>query len=177
VQRRAWYWCGLVRPGERLLHVADLDLPLPIAGLRVRTTGLWADHHCEAPYEQWTVQNECYAVALDDPADALDRAYGEATPIACDIEWYAGGPPAGGRDAYTQPGEAHSVIELAGTVLELVGPASRWHTWGPLRLPTGPIDGGDLPAVFLRGPGSLVVERRLAPEGWRTSSRGQLPTA
>ena len=44
-----------------------------------------------SPFEQWTVQNECYAVALDDPADALGRAYGESTPVAFDVEWYADG--------------------------------------------------------------------------------------
>ena len=93
VQRRAWYWSVLVRDGEPLLHVADVDLPLPTSGLRVRTTGLWADHHCEAPFEQWTVRNECHAVALDDPADALGRAYGTAAPIALDLEWYAAGVP------------------------------------------------------------------------------------
>ena len=79
-QRRSWYWSVVVQAGRRQLHVADIVAPLPSAGLRVRTTGLWAEHVCEVPFEQWTVQNECYAVALDDPADALGRAYGESTP-------------------------------------------------------------------------------------------------
>ena len=38
--------------------------------------GLWAEHVCDAPMEQWTVANETYAAALDDPDEALGRAYG-----------------------------------------------------------------------------------------------------
>ena len=36
--------------------------------------------------------NETYAAALDDPDDALGRAYGMPTPIAFDLEWYATAP-------------------------------------------------------------------------------------
>ena len=117
--------------------MADLDLPLPTSGLRVRTTGLWADHHCEAPFEQWTVRNECHAVALDDPADALGRAYGTAAAVAFDLEWYAAGGPAALDGGYVQAGEAHAVIEVAGGPLELVGPAARSHTWGAFAVPAG----------------------------------------
>src|SRR5207248_10648533 len=110
-RRRAWYWSALVQTGRRQLHVADVDAPFPSSGLRVRTTGLWAEHTCEVPFEQWTVQNECYAVALDDPADALGRAYGESTPMAFDVEWYAAAPPELVPDGYRQAGEAHALIE------------------------------------------------------------------
>ena len=87
----AWRGTGarLARTGEPLLHVTDWEVPLPAAGLALRSHGLWADHICEAPFEQWTVANETYAVALDDPADALDRAYGTAAALAFDVEWYA----------------------------------------------------------------------------------------
>src|SRR5262249_46638633 len=129
-ERRAWYWSVLSRRGQPQLHVADVDAPLPATGLRVRTTGLWADHTCEAPFEQWTVQNECYAVALADPAEALGRAYGEATPIALDLEWYATAPPERMAGGYWQAGEGHAVVELAGGAIDLVGPAARSPTWG-----------------------------------------------
>jgi hypothetical protein len=175
-QRRAWYWCCLVRTGTPLLHLGDLDLPLPATGLRVRAAGLWADHYCEAPFEQWTVQNEGYGVALDDPREALGRGYGEATPLSFDIEWYAAAPPRGEDGAYVQRGEAHSVIELAGGPVDVVGPGSRWHTWGPLRLPVDPIP--DLgPRAYFRGPGSLVISRVLTDEGWRTAASGSPSTA
>lgn len=174
VQRRAWYWCALVRVGHPVLHVADIDLPLPTAGLRVRTDGLWADHHCEAPFEQWTVRNECHAVELDDPAEALGRAYGTAAPIALDIEWYATAPHEPTDGGYQQSGEAHAVIEVNGGPLEVVGAASRWHTWGPPRPPSVAPQGEGPPSAYLRGPGSLEIARTLTSSGWHTASRGSV---
>ena len=50
---------------------------------------MWAEHHCVAPLEQWSLGNEAYFVALDEPSAALDRAYGRPTPTAMDLEWYA----------------------------------------------------------------------------------------
>ncbi len=170
VQRRAWYWSVLVRDGEALLHVADNDLPLPTAGLRVRTTGLWADHHCEAPFEQWTVRNECHAVALDDPADALGRAYGTAAAVAFDVEWYAAGPATAVAGGYTQVGEAHAVIEVTGGPLELVGPAARSHTWGPLAIAAVDVAAAGRSTVYFRGPDTLTVARTLTDSGWQTSA-------
>ena len=48
---------------------------------------------CEVPLEQWSIGNETYAAGLDDPDEALGRAYGDPTPIAFDLEWYATTPP------------------------------------------------------------------------------------
>ena len=164
-RRRAWYWSVVVEAGRPQRHVADVDVPLAPTGLRVRTTGLWADHVCESPFEQWTVQNECYAVALDDPADALGRAYGESTPVALDVEWYAAAPVELVARGYRQAGEAHAVIELAGGPLTVVGPAGRWHTWGAL-----PDDGPSPPGVpaYLRVD-EIVVTRVLTAGGWQTA--------
>jgi hypothetical protein len=148
--------------------VADVDLPLPTSGLRVRTTGLWADHHCEAPFEQWTVRNECHAVALDDPADALGRAYGTAAAVAFDVEWYAAGEPVAVDGGDAQAGEAHAVIEVAGGPIEVVGPAARSHTWGGLHLPTDPFGAGRYEAYFA-GPDGLRIRRALTAEGWTTT--------
>ena len=170
--RRAAYWSVLVRPGHRQVYVADVDVPVP-SGLVVRTHGLWADHTCEAPFEQWTVRNECHAVALDAATDALDRAYGEVTPIAVDMEWYATGPPEPVPGGYRQRGEAHTVVELAGGPLELVGPAARTHVWGTAQPPE---DDDELvgPAAYLRTVQG-VVERVLTPDGWRTISPSPPP--
>lgn len=165
-ERRASYWSALVRPGHRQVYVADVDAPLP-AGLVVRTTGLWADHTCEASFDQWTVRNECHAVALDDPADALDRAYGEMTAIAVDMEWYATAPAEPVAGGYRQAGEAYTVVELAGGPLELVGPAARTHVWGAA--PAGDDDGAGAGArAYLRVGATTVVERVLTGAGWRT---------
>jgi len=155
-----WYWAALVRPGERLVHVVDWAVPLRADPLLVKGDGLWAEHTCDAPMEQWTVVNETYATALDDPAEALGRAYGTPTAVAFDIEWYATAAPqpvvpqpsapqpsasdrrrpelgigaaAGGDgEGYSQRGVVHAVIELAGTSgLRIAeAPALRWHRWG-----------------------------------------------
>jgi hypothetical protein len=171
-ERRTSYWSVLVRPGHRQVYVADVDVAL-LSGLVVRTTGLWADHTCEAPFEQWTVRNECHAVALDDGADALGRAYGELTAVAVDMEWYATGPVEPTAGGYRQPGEAHTVVELAGGPLALVGPAARTHVWGTAP-PVDDTASGPGATAYLPG-GGVVIERRLTPGGWRTISRSPLP--
>lgn len=115
VDRHAWYWAALARPGERLVHVADWSVQRRSDPLLVKGDGLWAEHTCDAPMEQWSVTNETYATALDDPDDALGRAYGEPTAVAFDIEWYATAPPEPVPSGYRQTGVVHGVIELAGT--------------------------------------------------------------
>ncbi len=89
--------------------------------------------------EQWTVGNEAHAVALDDPDEALGRAYGVPTPITTDIEWYANGlvvdlaavGEGGVGDGYLQEGVAHGVVELLDRPnIELTEvPARRWRRW------------------------------------------------
>ena len=76
-----WYWAALARAGEPVLHVADWAIALRTDPLLVKGEGLWAEHVCDAPMEQWTVANETYAAALDDPADGLGRAYGTPTAL------------------------------------------------------------------------------------------------
>ena len=172
VARRCWYWSALTRRDAPLLHLVDWDVPLPRpgAGLAVRSAGLWADHICESPFQQWTVANEAYAVALDDPEDALGRAYGVATPIALDVEWYAAGPASAVPGGYEQRGEVHGVIELGDGPLELDGlPGHRTHRWGDdLTMPSA------APAVAhlgLRAPARLpdgsVADLVLTADGWR----------
>lgn len=166
-RRRGWYWCDVVRPGEALVHVVADDVPMPRAGLAVRAHGLWADHVCEAPFEQWTVANEAIAVALDDPRDALGRAYGEAVPVAIDLEWYAAGPPEPTPEGYRQVGEVHGAIELRDGSLELIGPGSRGHTWGLARgcdASPSALPAGSLAPILL--PDGSVLEQVLTPGGW-----------
>ena len=158
-----------MRDGEPLLHVADVDLPCR-PRVTCPHTGLWADHHCEAPFEQWTVRNECHAVTLDDPTDALGRAYGTAAAVAFDVEWYAAGRPAALDGGYVQAGEAHAVIEVAGGPIEVVGPAARSHTWGPFAvLPgagtTGAADATGRHDAYLRGPVSPCTGCWAPPAG------------
>ena len=124
--------------------------------------------------EQWSIGNEAYFVALDDPAEALDRSYGTPTALAMDLEWYAVGAPTAIGHGYEQAGVVHGEIErLHQPNLQLVeAPAHRWRRWGealaPLPLPA--IDATpswDLRAPFAF-PDGTVADWALTPDGWRT---------
>jgi hypothetical protein len=146
---------------------------------------MWAEHTREAPMEQWTIGNETYAASLDDPDDALGRAYGDPTPIAFDLEWYATGtavPLELSPDmsiGYEQSGVVHGAIEILGepTVELTEVSAQRWHRWtsgpvadgppagfGPLPLPDAVAHTGvRAPFRFPDGSRSDLV---LTPTGW-----------
>lgn len=171
-QRVGWYRSAYVRPGEPVLAIVDHEVPLPRVGLELRSHGLWADHTVEEPLAQWTVANEAYALAVDDPDELTGRGYGTPTPFALDAEWYAGGParrlPEG--HGYTQDGGLEGTIELGGGSRREVRGArgSRRHTWGPLTVPaTGPVD--DVRARVpdrWPAPFDVVVEDVLTAVGW-----------
>lgn len=176
-----WYWAALARTGRPLLHVAEWQVPLRADPLLVKAPGLWAEHACDDPFRQWTVSNETYAAALDDPGDGLGRAYGAPTAVAFDVEWYATGPPtllagegrvvapasAGG---YEQHGEAHAVVELGGEPsLHVEGPAWRSHRWGPsldVWRPPQALAHVGLRAAFAF-PDGAVADWVLTTHGWR----------
>jgi hypothetical protein len=151
VGRTAWYWAALAREGRPLLHITDFDVPVRSDPFIVKGEALWAEHHCDAAMEQWSIGNETYASSIDDPNEALGRAYGDPMPIAFDLEWYATGAAGSlvGRDelaeGYEQAGVVHGVIDVLGEPrLELAEiPAHRWHRWttvgdhlAPLVLPS-----------------------------------------
>jgi hypothetical protein len=182
VGRNAWYWSALARADRPLLHVTDFDVPVRADPFIVKGEALWAEHHCDAEMEQWSIGNETYASAIEDPDEALGRAYGDPTPIAFDLEWYATGSatpiePAGERAAidagYEQLGVVHGAIEVLGEPrLELTEvPARRWHRWtthgsgfGPLALPEVRAHVGvRAPFAF---PDGSVSDLVLTPEGW-----------
>jgi hypothetical protein len=173
--RRAWYWAALARAGEPLLHVTEWEVSVRSDPFIVKAHGLWAEHVCDAPMEQWTVANETYATALDDPADALGRAYGTPSPIALDLEWYATGAPRARRDGYEQQGVVHGTIELAAGPLHLTEAAGRrWHRWGDelavLELPDAYAHTG-LRAPFAF-PDGTYADWVLTPDGWRSLRPG-----
>jgi hypothetical protein len=167
-----WYWAALARAGEPLLHVADWHVPLRSNPLLVKGDGLWAEHTCDAPMEQWTVANETYAAALDDPDDALGRAYGVPTALSWDLEWYATSQPTPiGAAGYEQAGVVHGEVEIGGArPLHLSEtPAHRWHRWGarlePVAIPEAFAHTG-LRAPFAF-PDGTVTDWVLTPDGWR----------
>jgi hypothetical protein len=171
-----WYWAALARAGAPLLHVADWHVPLRADPLLVKGEGLWAEHTCDAPMEQWTVANETYAAALDHPDDALGRAYGVPTALSWDLEWYATSPPAGlpaapGAEGYQQAGVVHGRVEIGGepSVHLDEAPAQRWHRWG------AHLQAVAVPEAFahtgLRAPFAFpdgtISNWVLTPDGWR----------
>lgn len=127
---RVWYCWGLWRRGEPLIHIAEFDISRRPNPMIAKASSLWAEFTCDAPFEQWTLGNETYAVELDDPDEALGRAYGRAVPIASDLEWYATSPPQRIADGYEQFGKLLGTIEMVDGPVELDDlTASRTHRW------------------------------------------------
>lgn len=190
----AWYWAALVREGHPLLHITDFDVPVRADPFIVKGEAMWAEHFRDDPMRQWSIGNETYAAALEDPGDALGRAYGVPTPIAFDLEWYATAPaidvdPVVGIEGYEQSGTVHGVVEILDEPrIELTEvSAHRWHRWAhvaadesvPLAirravasLTLGPIPVGPAAAHSgLRAPFSFPngsqLDLVLTPQGWR----------
>lgn len=185
----AWYWAALARAGLPLLHVIDDEITVRSDPFVVKGEALWAEHARDAPMQQWSIGNETYAVALDDPGDALGRAYGDRTPIAFDLEWGATAGPVGIGDTagsgvvgYEQAGVVHGSIEVLGeSSVDLAEVAAhRWHRWtvgpaggdvvtmAPLELPEAIAHGGvRAPFSF---PDGTIADLVLAPDGWRRRS-------
>lgn len=182
--RRCWYWSAVVQAGMPLVTLAEFEAVVRPDPFIVKAHGLWAEHICDAPLEQWTIGNEAIAVALEDPAAALGRAYGEPTAMAMDLEWYATAPPVSlaAPDAnddeahgFVQDGTVHGVVEVAGRArAEWVEvPARRWRRWtrhpqARLEpLPLSPVRAHrDLFAPF-SFPDATTLEMVLTPDGWR----------
>lgn len=172
---RAWYWFALVHEGHPLLQITEWDVVVRADPFIVKAPEMWAEHHCVAPLEQWSVGNEAHAVALDDPAEALGRAYGVPTPMSMDVEWYAVGRAVAVAGGFMQEGVAHGLIELLDRQhIELAEvPARRWRRWDAALLPIElePVrahTGLRAPFAF---PDGTVADWVLTPDGFRSRSR------
>jgi hypothetical protein len=172
-----WYWSALVEAGRPLLHLTEWNVVRRVDPFIVKAPEMWAEHHCVAAMEQWSVGNEAYAAALDDPNEALGRAYGVPTPMAMDLEWYATADAEPIEDGYRQVGVLHGLIELLDRPnLELAEiPAERWHRWsehaemGPVPLEAVVAHTGlRAPIAF---PNGTVSDWVLSPAGWRARRR------
>ena len=125
--------------------------------------------------QQWTVANETYAVALEDPGEALGRAYGAPSAVAFDLEWYATEGPTPIDAGFTQRGVVHGIIELPGGALRLEEePAQRWRRWAdrlvPLPLPPAYAHTGTRTAFAF--PDGSFADWVLTPDGWRGLETG-----
>jgi hypothetical protein len=175
--RTAWYWSGFVQAGQPLLHLTEWSVRVRANPFVVKAPEMWAEHHCVAPMEQWSVGNEGYAVSLDDPDEAMGRGYGIPTPMSFDLEWYATDVPTAIDDGYEQLGVVHGIIEVLGrpTIDMAEIPAHRWHRWSedpglpPLSIEVVVAHSG-LRAGFAFPDGS-VSDLVLSPRGWRSRVR------
>lgn len=186
VGRKAWYWAALARRDMPLLHITDFEIPMRSDPFIVKGPSLWAEHTLDSEMQQWTIGNETYASALDEPDEALGLAYGHPTAIAFDLEWYAIGPGdellrSNESDkwmGYEQPGVVHGAIDLVDEpTLDFTEiPAHRWHWWsigaeqngpaamGPLMLPEAVAHTGvRAPFAF---PDGSISDLVLTPGGW-----------
>lgn len=187
----AWYWAAVVQQGQPVLHLVETEIRLRPDPLLVKSPGLWAEHTCLDPLRQWSIGNEAFAVALADPADALERAYGTPTPMGCDLEWYATGAPEPLEHAqhgcdqhgfhqhgFHQHGVMYGRVEIIGMpdISFTEAPARRWRRWGahagPIALPRARAHAG-LRAVFGFPDGS-TLDLVLTPTGWHHRA---VPTA
>lgn len=129
-RRRAWYCWGLSRVGEPLVQVVECGISVRRDPMIGKAEAFWAEYTCESPFEQWTVGNETYAVQLDDPDEALGRAYGDAVPIASDLEWYATDCAVVIPHGYSQTGVLMGDIETVKGVVTVPEMRSvRTHRW------------------------------------------------
>lgn len=173
----AWYWSAVVEEGHPLLHLAEWEVRVRADPFVVKAPEMWAEHHCVAAMRQWSIGNEAHAAALDEPDEALGRAYGVPTPMASDIEWYAIGGVTAIDDGYEQVGVAHGEIELLDrpNIVLVEAPAHRWRRWtshdhlDPITLETVVVHTG-LRAPFAF-PDGTVSDWVLLPDGWRTRHR------
>jgi len=129
----AWYQAALTGPHRQLLAVLDHDVPFRSNPLEVRTTGLWADHVCETPFDHWTVGLETFALGLDDPLELHGRQHGDTVALGFDLEWEADGPVLDlGPGAYEVPCLVHGEVLVGREVIDFAGVGTRAHRWGPL---------------------------------------------
>lgn len=166
-----WYGWALHRRNEPLLHVVECDIRRRRDPMIAKAEAFWAEYTCESPFAQWTIGNETYAVALDDPTEARRGARGDVVPVASDLEWYATESATPIDHGYRQVGVLLGDVETVDGVITIDETrASRTHRWcvtgelGPSFPPAG-VAHLVPSASFVLGDGS-VLDLVLTPDGW-----------
>jgi hypothetical protein len=167
---RAWYQAMLAGPNRQLLAVLDHEVPFRSSPFEVRTTGLWADHVCESPFDHWSLGLETFALGVDDPLELHGRQHGDRVALGFDLEWEAEGPILEHAHGYEQHCRVHGEVLVGAGVIDLDAVGARQHDWGPLdwwspqgwRL-TGTVEGGCTWSVDHRS--GLTVARVVEPDG------------
>jgi hypothetical protein len=126
---------GIAGPGRQLLTIVEPAIPLP-RGLEIRGPGLWLDLQYLVPFDHVTLGVEAFATGLDDPLEALGRAYGDRVPLGLDLEWDTAGPPAAASGpavtarGYELVGRAHGEVLIGEERLEIDAVGARRHLAG-----------------------------------------------
>ncbi len=84
----SWFAVSVVGVGNHpLLQVVDTAAPRPVTGaLDLRADGLWTSVTREEA-DRWTVGLEAFAVAFDDPDEAVRSGRGDLVALGLDLEW------------------------------------------------------------------------------------------
>lgn len=133
----AWYQAMLAGPRRQLLAVLDHRVPFRSNPLEVRTTGLWADHVCETPFEHWSLGLETFALGVDDPLELHGRQHGDSVALGFDLEWEADGPvlehvETPGVTGYELACRVHGEVLVGHDVIDFEGVGNRSHRWGTI---------------------------------------------
>jgi hypothetical protein len=102
---------SLARPGHDLVVLSEPDAPAPRTGMEVRASGLWADAIEEEAGDRWTIGLEAFALAVDQPDDAVGRR----VPLGFDLEWERSGPDGDGRT----PARVHGEVLVEDDAIDL----------------------------------------------------------
>jgi hypothetical protein len=135
-QERAWFCAGVVgsEAGYVLCRDHDLALPAEKSVLELRGGSLWTHAICETPLEHWTVAMEAYALAFDDPLEAVRSERGDRIGLAFDLEWECE-PEAlrwsnDRQDRYDGWCTVHGTLQVGDEEWSVAAQGSRHHAWG-----------------------------------------------
>jgi hypothetical protein len=131
----AWYWGCLVGTDRPLVTVLEHGAPPPPGSrsLEVRSSGLWADHHCEEPLARWSLASEAFGLAVDDPRELYaDEPRGDRVPFGFELEWESVADPFRYTvtDRYEIPCRVQGEVLVGDETIELDAVGQRDHSWG-----------------------------------------------
>jgi hypothetical protein len=152
--------------------VRDDDVAPPNGSTpEIRAEGLWSALECETPLEHWTVGLEAFAVALDDPDEALRGERGDRVGIGFDLEWEAAAAPEPTPNGFSQLCVVHGEVLVGRNEhLDITARGWRARSWGRVALPSPPAHGAARFRAPLMAADSPVVYELCDDAAWR---RGQ----
>ncbi len=132
----SWYWGSIIGlAGRPLITVLADDLPLPQRGsMELRGPAIWTETTVLRPFEHLTTDLEAFGVAIDEPTEVWDGAFGDRVALGLEFDWDTEGTPGPspvpGTTGYRLVGQMHGEVLLDETRWELEGVGVRDHWWG-----------------------------------------------